>query len=141
MKPPAPVTNTLRRCGIQTFLRSKVVYCIHYVFLLLEGELRIERKSKSFSSSLLRLRERARFVAEVCEAFLQVQRYGIVNLGRDIACLQVVHHRIAMLGNANYVLMKDVAPVSSDEWRIESEVELRSLEQARINFCLLCTRV
>src|SRR5215217_9315734 len=122
MKPPAPVTNTLGCCGIQTFLRLEILYRIHYVFLLLQSELREQWKSKSFPSSLLRLWKIAFFVANVCKAFLQMQRNRIINFSRDLALAQVLHERVAVIGNSDNVLMKDVTTVRLDERRIQLEV-------------------
>ena len=47
-------------------------------------------------------------VTEIREAFLDVQRHRVVDLGADAAFLEVVAQPIAF-GNANHVLVVDVA--------------------------------
>src|ERR1044072_3497232 len=101
MKPPAPVTNTLVCCDIKTYLRFEVLDCVHYVFLLLRSEFGEQRKSKSFSRSILGFWKVAFFVVEIGEAFLQMQRNRIIDFCRDLACFQVLHECVAIIGNSD----------------------------------------
>src|SRR5690349_21527105 len=96
----------LRLCGNNSFSKTRDRF--DYVSLLRVGELRINGQRQRLARRALRLGKLAFFVTEISKTFLPVQRNWIIHFCAHAVSFQVFHHRVAMLRNANHVLMKDV---------------------------------
>ena len=101
----------------------------HHVTLLLIGQLGIDGQRQRFSfAAASAMGKSPGFVAQRSEARLQMQRYGIVDLGADLARSQVVAKRVADGSrHADGVLVEDVImafPLARQSDRLRQSVSV-----------------
>ena len=91
---------------------EKLLDRAHNRFLVLRGQLGIERQGQDLCGGKLRRWKITFLVPQSCEAFLQVQRYRVVNFALDAAVGQKAFQFAAPIG-ANDVVVKYVSFVRS----------------------------
>src|SRR5215213_95837 len=116
---------------------SKALDGINDVNLLLFRKLRITRQSERLIRCGLRLRKITFFISQILETLLQVKPNRIVDFAAYIVRLQVLHQRIAISGNTNHVLVKNVTAIGSNLRRDERKPQVRVIQKLRVNLSLL----
>src|SRR3989441_4557369 len=100
---------------------------LHDVPPLGRGQLRIDRDRQNFARGALRFRTVLGSIAEVAEAFLQVQRNRVVDLGPDAGVGEIRLQLVASL-HPQHVLVEDVPVAPTLPGRHDAIVQSQTLQ-------------